>query len=103
LCKVEEMPVATSATASVGNSSSLQMMHQSKSGSALTSAGVKSIPPAGKKKCPPPPTISSLLDHFAFDNALALKLGVGDGGHFFFPAGGILFTPAEVSALPLLD
>ena len=51
------MPVATSATSSVGNSSSLQMMHQSKSGSAsLTSAGVNSIPPAGKKKCPPSPT-----------------------------------------------
>ena len=39
-----------------------------------------------------------------FVSALALKLGVGDGGHFFFPAGGILFTPAEVSAaLPLFD
>ena len=31
---------------------------------------------------------------------LALKLGVGEGGHFFFPLGGMLVIPAEDTELP---
>jgi hypothetical protein len=46
----KDMPVATSATSSV------QMMHQSQSGSAVSAPGRSSIPPNGKKKCPPSPT-----------------------------------------------
>ena len=38
-----------------------------------------------------------------FGNTLALKLGVGEGGHFFFPFGGILLIAAEDIALPLWD
>ena len=49
------MPVATSASSSAATSS-VQMMHQSQSGSAVSAPGMSSIPPKGKKKCPPSPT-----------------------------------------------
>ena len=49
------MPVATAATSSAGTSS-MQMMNQSQSGNAMSSSGMSSMPPNGRKKCPPSPT-----------------------------------------------
>ena len=51
------MPVATSASSSA-HTSSLQMMHQQSQveKNAMSSSGMNSIPPNGRKKCPPSPT-----------------------------------------------
>ena len=51
------MPVATSASSSAP-SSSMQMMHQQSQveRNAMSSSGMTSIPPNGRKKCPPSPT-----------------------------------------------